>query len=415
MREKTLGVNKLILPFYYVACDQLGDDYKHGSDDIADILRARQWTDWRDYRFKRFSDEEVAAALAKMATTIKNSIRELAAIVIASKQTVETTEMIDLSSESVLSTAKHRAIDTAQQNIFVFDVPEARPTLDKRLRTIGVTEPYYAYTKAFDEIIDAGDLADDADQMALYRRLSRHSSQLKKQHAEALSAKLSCFQKRDRLDSKLAISIIIDNSGSMRGRPITSTAAWCLLIIEWLERLGIPTEVLGFTTRAWKGGQSKEAWIADEKPYSPGRLNDLRHLIYKSFSATGEISAPNFGIMMLDGLLKENIDGEALLWATSRLSGHPAEHKILFVFSDGAPVDDSTLSTNPGTFLERHLQNVIGEISKIVTVYAVGIGHDVSRYYSNSALVADSEHIGFSFFDLLVEDQSFQKFWTKPK
>jgi cobaltochelatase CobT len=180
-----------------------------------------------------------------------------------------------------------------------------------------------------------------------------------------------------------------------------------------MDRLGIPIEILGFTTRAWKGGQSRELWFEDKKPWAPGRLNDLRHLIYKSFATTAEVSAPNFGVMVREGLLKENIDGEALLWAASRLDSYPADHKALFVFSDGAPIDDSTLSINPGDFLEKHLLASIEELSKRITLYGVGIGHDVSRYYPNSARHGKIDSLGARFFEALTEDSTFKEFWKK--
>jgi cobaltochelatase CobT len=204
------------------------------------------------------------------------------------------------------------------------------------------------------------------------------------------------------------VSILIDNSGSMRGARITHTAAWCNIIAEWMDRLGISTEFLGYTTRAWKGGQSKEAWMAAGKPPNPGRLNDLRHLIYKSFSASVGAAAPNFGMMAREGLLKENIDGEAMLWAASRLQQQTSSRKILFVISDGAPVDDMTLSVNPGTFLENHLRSVIDSTPANIKLYAIGLGYDVSRYYPNAVMVNEASELGPRFFETLVNDEAFQ-------
>jgi cobaltochelatase CobT subunit len=259
-------------------------------------------------------------------------------------------------------------------------------------------------------VVQASELAEKGELLKLYNYVSNFSAALKQINDSTLASRLIDYRKTGR-GIPLAVSILIDNSGSMRGDKIVHTAAWCLIIIEWMDRLGIPIEILGFTTRAWKGGQSRELWLADKKPAQPGRLNDLRHLIYKSFSMTAEVSAPNFGLMMREGLLKENIDGEALLWASARLEKQPARNKVLFVFSDGAPVDDSTLSTNPGDFLEKHLRAVVAELSKELTLYAVGIGHDVSRYYPNSLVAEEASSLGLRFFDILVKDPVFLEFW----
>ncbi|UEM10927.1 hypothetical protein J4G43_041020 [Bradyrhizobium barranii subsp. barranii] len=194
----------------------------------------------------------------------------------------------------------------------------------------------------------------------------------------------------------------------LEGEPITFTAAWCNLIAEWMDKLRISTEFLGFTTRAWKGGQSKERWLATGKPSNPGRLNDLRHLIYKSFSASVGASAPNFGMMTREGLLKENIDGEAVLWAFARLQKQRSLSKMLVVISDGAPVDDTTLSANPANYLEQHLRGVIDSISDKVSLHAIGIGHDVSRYYPNAATVTSARDLGPRFFEVVANDELFR-------
>jgi cobaltochelatase CobT len=203
----------------------------------------------------------------------------------------------------------------------------------------------------------------------------------------------------------------------MRGEKIIHTAAWCILIAEWMDRLRISIEILGYTTRAWKGGQSREAWLAAGKPTNPGRLNDLRHLIYKSFSASISASAPNFGLMAREGLLKENIDGEAILWAASRLQQQPSTNRILFVISDGAPVDDSTLSTNPANYLEKHLLAVIDTLSTKLSLYAIGVGYDVSRYYPNAITLNNASELGPRFFEALVNDPVFARSFSslRPK
>jgi cobaltochelatase CobT len=200
------------------------------------------------------------------------------------------------------------------------------------------------------------------------------------------------------------VTILIDNSGSMRGRPISIAAISADILARTLERCGVKTEILGFTTRAWKGGQSRENWLAAGRPAAPGRLNDLRHIIYKKADEPWRRARKSLGLMMREGLLKENIDGEALLWAHNRLIGRPEERKILMVISDGAPVDDSTLSVNNGAYLERHLRQVIGwiETRSPVELCAIGIGHDVTRYYAKAVTIMDAEQLGGTMVEQLA-------------
>ena len=190
----------------------------------------------------------------------------------------------------------------------------------------------------------------------------------------------------------------------MRGRPIMVAAVCADILARTLERCGVKVEILGFTTRAWKGGLSREAWLKAGKPPSPGRLNDLRHIIYKSADAPWRRARKNLGLMMREGLLKENIDGEALMWAHQRLLGRPEQRRILMVISDGAPVDDSTLSVNNGQYLERHLRRVIGEIEarSPVELIAIGIGHDVTRYYRRAVTIVDVEQLGGAMTEQLA-------------
>ena len=201
------------------------------------------------------------------------------------------------------------------------------------------------------------------------------------------------------------VTLLLDNSGSMRGRPITVAATCADILARTLERCGVKVEILGFTTRAWKGGQSREAWLAAGKPPNPGRLNDLRHIIYKSADAPWRRARKNLGLMMREGLLKENIDGEALDWAHKRLLARTEQRRILMMISDGAPVDDSTLSVNAGNYLERHLRWVIEEIEtrSPVELIAIGIGHDVTRYYRRAVTIVDAEELGGAMTDKLAE------------
>lgn len=216
---------------------------------------------------------------------------------------------------------------------------------------------------------------------------------------------LSFKMERDTEFRDTVVTLLLDNSGSMRGRPITVAATCADILARTLERCGVKVEILGFTTRAWKGGQSREAWLQAGKPPAPGRLNDLRHIIYKAADAPWRRARRNLGLMMREGLLKENIDGEALEWAHSRLLARPEQRRILMMISDGAPVDDSTLSVNPGNYLERHLRYVIEEIEtrSPVELIAIGIGHDVTRYYRRAVTIVDAEELAGAMTEKLAE------------
>ncbi len=302
-------------------------------------------------------------------------------------------------------------------------------------------DAYKAYTTAFDEIAEAIDLCDPEELQRLRRSLDR---QLENLHAvvarlaNKLQRKLMAQQNRSwsfDLDegvldaARLArvvvdpmqplsfkmeqeqdfrdtvVTLLIDNSGSMRGRPITIAAICADILARTLERCGVKVEILGFTTRAWKGGQAREKWVADGRPAKPGRLNDLRHVVYKSADAPWRRARTSLGLMMKEGLLKENIDGEALMWAHSRLLGRPESRRILMVISDGAPVDDTTSSANGGAYLERHLREVIHyiEARSPVELLAIGIGHDVTRYYRRALTIVDVDQLGGAIIDKLAE------------
>ena len=216
---------------------------------------------------------------------------------------------------------------------------------------------------------------------------------------------LSYKRERDTEFRDTVVGLLIDNSGSMRGRPITVAAMSADILARTLERCGVKVEILGFTTRAWKGGQGRERWLAAGKPSGPGRLNDLRHIVYKSADAPWRRARRSLGLMLREGLLKENIDGEALLWAHERLLPRTEKRKILMVISDGAPVDDSTLSVNPGNYLEKHLREVIEyiETRSPVELTAIGIGHDVTRYYRRAVTIVDAEQLGGTMLEKLAE------------
>ncbi|MES2119650.1 MAG: cobaltochelatase subunit CobT [Pseudomonadota bacterium] len=299
---------------------------------------------------------------------------------------------------------------------------------------------YKAFTTRFDEIVEAGELCDEEElgrlrayldqQMAglsnvvtrlanrLQRRLlARQARSWDFDQEEGLldaarlarvvvspSHSLSYKIERDTEFRDTVVSLLIDNSGSMRGRPIAIAAICADILGRTLERCGVQTEILGFTTRGWKGGQSREAWLSAGRPPHPGRLNDLRHIVYKRADEPYRHSRKHLGLMMREGLLKENIDGEALLWAHSRLIARPEERRIMMVISDGAPVDDSTASANSGAYLERHLRQVIEWIEKrsSVELIAIGIGHDVTRYYERAVTIMDADQLAGAMTDQLA-------------
>ena len=214
------------------------------------------------------------------------------------------------------------------------------------------------------------------------------------------------FKKEKDLEFKdTVVTLLIDNSGSMRGRPISVAAICADILSRTLERCLVKVEILGFTTKNWKGGKSREKWNLENKPKNPGRLNDLRHIIYKSADTQWRMAKNNLGLMLKEGILKENIDGEAINWAFSRLKKRKEERKILMVISDGAPVDDSTLSVNSGDYLEKHLKRTVKYIENRsdVEILAIGIGHDVSRYYSKAIKITDVQELG----DVMIDQLSF--------
>jgi cobaltochelatase CobT len=319
------------------------------------------------------------------------------------------------------------------------------PGEPQRPRHFGHNEPrapdYRAFTNRFDETVAAEDLceAEELDRLRGYldKQLS-HLQGVVARLANRLQRRLMAQQNRSwefdleegQLDTSrlpriimdpfhslsfkqekdmkfrdTVVTLLLDNSGSMRGRPITVAATCADILARTLERCGVKVEILGFTTRAWKGGQSREQWLTAGKPANPGRLNDLRHIIYKSADAPWRRARKNLGLMMREGLLKENIDGEALDWAHKRLLGRSEQRKILMMISDGAPVDDSTLSVNPGNYLERHLRYIIEEIEtrSPVELIAIGIGHDVTRYYRRAVTIVDAEELGGAMTDKLAE------------
>lgn len=351
---------------------------------------------------------------------------------------VSAEDMADSATEAVDAPTADMADDTDMGDAETAGEPQ-------RPRQFGVNAPrgpdYRAFTSKFDEMVAAEDLCEPEELDRLRSYLDKQLSHLQgvvARLANRLQRRLMAQQSRSwefdleegQLDpGRLArividpmhplsfkaekdtefrdtvVTLLLDNSGSMRGRPITVAATCADILARTLERCGVKVEILGFTTRAWKGGQARENWLTAGKPANPGRLNDLRHIVYKSADAPWRRARKNLGLMMREGLLKENIDGEALDWAHKRLLGRSEQRKILMMISDGAPVDDSTLSVNPGNYLERHLRWVIEEIEtrSPVELIAIGIGHDVTRYYRRAVTIVDAEELGGAMTEKLAE------------
>lgn len=311
---------------------------------------------------------------------------------------------------------------------------------NRPLDQIPNTEFYQVFTEEFDEVIRAEDLCETEELDRLRRYLDQQMAALTgavSKLANRLQRRLLAQQRRHwnfdleegildagrlsrvvtnplrplsyKLESNTefkdtVVTLLLDNSGSMRGRPISIAAISADILARTLERCGVKVEILGFTTKAWKGGKSREKWLEASRPAKPGRLNDLRHIVYKTADSPWRRARRNLGLMMREGLLKENIDGEALMWAHNRLIARPDERRILMVISDGAPVDDSTLSVNNGTYLENHLRQVIRwiEDKSPVELIAIGIGHDVTRYYQRAVTILDAEQLGGAMTEQLA-------------
>jgi len=354
----------------------------------------------------------------------------------------ETPEHNDISIDSSLPDLDQLSSEIDNEN----EVDEEEESLNspkgnrERSKNFGDSK-YKFYTQEFDEIVNAEQLEDEAELIRLRQNLDQQLLGLKSfisKLANKLQRKLLAKQNRswdfdleegaidtskltriiiDPLNSlsfkkekdirfkDTLVTILIDNSGSMRGKPISVAALCADILSKTLERCSVKVEILGFTTKNWKGGRSREKWTNNEKPLFPGRLNDLRHIIYKSADAPWRLSKNNIGLMLKEGLLKENIDGEALKWAYNRILKRKEERKILMVISDGAPVDDSTLSTNPSDYLENNLKQTVKWIEKnsSVELLAIGIGHDVTRYYNKAIKIADVQDLGDVMINQLTD------------
>jgi cobaltochelatase CobT len=349
----------------------------------------------------------------------------------------------DADSEQALDDREDGSTDRLDREADASELPRRSEPWPPNLSVLEDPEAfgYKVFTRADDEIVNAEELCDpdelerlraflDKQLQALHGAVARLANRLQRRllaqqnrgwdfdldegmiDAARLARvivdpmhPLTFKQERDTEFRDTVVTLLLDNSGSMRGRPIMVAACCADILARTLERCGVKVEILGFTTRAWKGGHSREEWLNALKPPLPGRLNDLRHIIYKAADAPWRRSRRNLGLMMREGLLKENIDGEALTWAHNRLLARPEQRRILMMISDGAPVDDSTLSVNSGSYLERHLRQVIEEIEtrSSVELLAIGIGHDVTRYYRRAVTVTDAEELAGVMTEKLAE------------
>ena len=350
-------------------------------------------------------------------------------------------EQQEMSIDSGIPDLEHQASESDKDFEEIEVEDKSKSELKKNIKNNFGDYKYKAYTEEFDEIIKAEDLENEEELNRLRKNLDQQLLQLKNfvsKLANKLQRKLLAkqnrswnfdleeglldtaklpriimdpfnslsFKKEKDIEFKdTLVTILIDNSGSMRGKPISVAAICADILARTLERCGVKVEILGFTTKHWKGGSSREKWMKNNKPNLPGRLNDLRHIIYKSADMPWRQGKNNMGLMLKEGLLKENIDGEALKWAHNKMSRRKEERKILMVISDGAPVDDSTLSTNTSDYLETNLKNVVKWIENKTNIelLAIGIGHDVTRYYNQAIKITDVQDLGDVMINQLTD------------
>ena len=422
--------------------DKFGDDYEKVFKDLTESIENQKTFGSKikkyleDYGFFDQNENQKTSDDLKQDNEIDNDNENNDSNEQAKNDTNQTKTETDSSSLDLQETVSMEENDEIGE-----DSSEGEIEYFPKIENNNFIEEYKSFTKDYDEVINANELCDQKELEKLRYNLDKQVFSflpLITKIANRLQRKLLAQQNRNwdfnmeegyldtsRLSRIIAnpqnklsykqekevefkdtvVSLLIDNSGSMRGRPITVAALCSDILAKTLERCLIKTEILGFTTKAWKGGSSREKWIKDGKPSNPGRLNDLRHIVYKSADSPSRRSKQNLGLLLREGILKENIDGEALVWANNRLKNRQEKRKILIVISDGAPVDDSTLSVNPGNYLERNLRDVINQIEgkKEIELVAIGIGHDVSRYYSKAITIMDVDQLGEVLLNELSE------------
>ena len=422
--------------------DKFGDDYEKVFKDLTESIENQKTFGSKikkyleDYGFFDQNENQKTSDDLKQDNEIDNDNENNDSNEQENNDTNQTKTETDSSSLDLQETVSMEENDEIGE-----DSSEGEIEYFPKIENNNFIEEYKSFTKDYDEVINANELCDQKELEKLRYNLDKQVFSflpLITKIANRLQRKLLAQQNRNwdfnmeegyldtsRLSRIIAnpqnklsykqekevefkdtvVSLLIDNSGSMRGRPITVAALCSDILAKTLERCLIKTEILGFTTKAWKGGASREKWIKEGKPSNPGRLNDLRHIVYKSADSPSRRSKQNLGLLLREGILKENIDGEALVWANNRLKNRQEKRKILIVISDGAPVDDSTLSVNPGNYLERNLRDVINQIEskKEIELVAIGIGHDVSRYYSKAITIMDVDQLGEVLLNELSE------------
>ena len=412
-REETLGMTRLILPIYYIDVRDLTRDV---ADMIALTIRERQWTDWRPWRFEDVNGAEMRKQIATMAASIIAACDELNSVfdtegqisvkpVTASargerRAVAKSSVTVALTLDKDVAPDDWPLVGSPPQAITSPAVPIARGGSFDSLRLEGIKKQhaYYAYTKQYDEVLESPQEPKSA------KEILERQGNLQVEIDAALKTRGSFVQdhvaRLAGVREMPAVLLLLDNSGSMRGTHIANMAAWSTITSEVLQLAQVPHEIIGFTTRSWKGGKSREMWLKDGAPPNPGRLSDLRYLIYKSFGSSYQDALPNLGAMLADGIHKENIDGEAVLFGYDRLVGQKRRRKILFVVTDGSPRDDSTESANADKqFLERHLLRSIEFVRSKdgYEIYGIGIGRSVSGYYGVKSNVVLKDAVGTAF------------------
>ncbi len=393
-RERTLGEDRLIFPLYYVTHDDLHLDPQKSGDNIIKSVSSRQWTDWRPLRFKDISSSEVSETIHQMARAIKRSIAELSAVIEASRERPVATK------QKAQKRSSGTALDSATPSKASTVLPTSERVQEDPGRQRGPETSYTSFTTIYDEVITPDELVDAEEIVRLSDFIKPTINLFRNSFAPRLRrirSILTTFPK------DVTFSFLIDNSGSMRGNKILYCAAWCSIFVEEFSQHSISFEILGFTTRAWKGGLSRELWLQKGKALGPGRLNDVRYIVYKSFSQSQSDALTNIGLMCREGLLKENIDGEALLWACERARSLRKSKNIILFFTDGAPVDDSTLSANSKDYLEQHLKQVVSwaDRQRDLVLVALGLEFTPNAIFRNSLVIKDPAKIGDYMGDAL--------------
>lgn len=386
-REKILGRADLIFPIYYIESDEI--ENPSADDEISRTVKSRQWVDWRASRFQNILDTDGRQAIFKLAADIKRAIKETRTLRDAERHASEVPQVDSVSMKPRRAPKKLTKINDGLPAIRTFEgLKSSERKLEARQR------PYYTYTTKYDEVCEVSNLV-SGDELARLNKTLKSNQKVVTSDFNSANVVSKWLGAKGR--ENVAITLLLDNSGSLRGRPILVTAIWIRVFMEIVSLLDIKVEVLGFTTRAWRGGKSRELWKKDGEPVLPGRLNDLRHIIYKKFEDRFSTSPDNYGLLVKDGLLKENVDGEALLWAWGRLMKCDGSKRHLVLISDGAPVDDSTISANSDHFLQDHFGRVCRWIERNgeCNLHGISLGtRHLGPFIKHSIAASEPEDLG---------------------